>query len=189
MNFETSKSGHSFVRGESRAGADWPLLDQLRQRWKGKLVVKSVMSPADAVRIRDAGADSVYVSNHGGRQLNSAPAAISALPRIRAAVGVDYPLIFDSGVRSGEDVVKALTLGADFVMIGRPMMFAVGAEDARGLASLIDILAEEISVTLAQIGLRRVEEIDRTVLAGTGPPAGARIAATGSVFAEDKTEG
>ena len=169
MNFETAKDGRGFVRDESRGGADWSLLERLRSRWKGKLVIKGVLSPADAVRIRDAGADAIYVSNHGGRQLDSAPAAIHALPRIREAVGDDYPLIFDSGVRSGEDIVKALALGADFVMLGRPLMYAIGADGARGLSTLIGILAEEISVTLAQIGRRRVEDVDKSVLAG--PPS------------------
>ena len=159
-NFATEDGSDGFARGASRAGADWSFLDRLRQRWKGKLVVKGVLSAADAVRIRDAGADAVYVSNHGGRQLDSAPAAIQALPQIRQAVGDDFPLIFDSGLRTGEDIVKALALGADFVMLGRPIMYAIGADGTRGFASLVDILAEEISVTLAQIGLRRIEEID-----------------------------
>lgn len=159
--------GTGFVRQESRGGTDWAFLDRLRERWRGRLVVKGVLSPADALRIRDAGADAVYVSNHGGRQLDSAPAAIHALPQVRAAVGPDYPLIFDSGLRSGEDIVKALALGADFVMLGRPLLFAMGAEGARGLASIMEILSEEISVTLAQLGLRRVEEIGHHVLAAS----------------------
>lgn len=166
MNFEMENGGRGFVRGESRGGADWDFLDRLRKRWAGQLVIKGVLSPADAVRIRDAGADAVYVSNHGGRQLDGAPPAIEALSQIRAAVGGGYPLIFDSELRNGEDIVKALACGADFVMLGRPLMYAIGAEGARGLSTLIGILAEEISVTLAQTGLRRVEDIDGDVLAG-----------------------
>jgi isopentenyl diphosphate isomerase/L-lactate dehydrogenase-like FMN-dependent dehydrogenase len=170
VNFETAAGGQGFMRHASRGSTDWSLLDRLRSRWKGKLIVKGVLSPADAVRIRDAGADAVYVSNHGGRQLDSAPAAIQALPLIREAVGDDYLLIFDSGVRSGEDIVNALALGADFVMLGRPLMYAIGADGARGLSTLFDILAEEISVTLAQIGRRRVEDVDSSVL--LVPPSG-----------------
>jgi L-lactate dehydrogenase (cytochrome) len=166
MNFDTAEGGPGFVRGASRGSADWAFLDQLRKRWTGKLVVKGVLSPADAVRIKEAGADAVYVSNHGGRQLDSAPAAIHALPQVRAAVGADYPLIFDSGLRGGEDIVKALASGADFVMLGRAFLYAIGAEGARGLAALIDVLADEISVTLAQIGRRRIEDVDGAVLAG-----------------------
>ena len=169
-NFETTGNGRGFVRGESRGSTDWAFLAQLRKRWKGKLVIKGVLSPDDAIRIREAGADAVYVSNHGGRQLDSAPAAIHALPRIRQAVGDGYPLIFDSGLRCGEDIVKALALGADFVMLGRPLMYAIGAAGAPGLAKLFDILTEEISVTLAQLGRRQIEQIDSTVLAS--PPTG-----------------
>lgn len=164
-NAETGSRGRGFARDESRGRTDWDFLARLRARWRGKLVIKGVLSPADAVRMRDAGADAVYVSNHGGRQLDSAPPAIQALPRVRAAVGPDFPLIFDSGLRNGEDIVKALALGADFVMLGRPLLYAIGADGARGLSSLIDILAEEISMTLAQIGLRRIEEVDARVLA------------------------
>jgi tRNA-dihydrouridine synthase len=117
-----AENGVKFDRNGSRAGADWAFLDKLRDRWKGKLIVKGVTSADDAKRIRKCGADAVYVSNHGGRQLDSVPPAIDLLPLIRNAVGPDYPLIFDSGVRSGEDVVKALALGADFVMVGRPIL-------------------------------------------------------------------
>ena len=112
--------GKKFKRNEARGKVDWAFLDQLRERWKGKLIVKGVLGSEDALRIRDAGADGVYVSNHGGRQLDSAPPAIRQLPLIREAVGPDYPLLFDSGVRNGEAVIKALALGADFVFVGKP---------------------------------------------------------------------
>lgn len=164
VNFETESRPGGFSRDASRAGATWDFLRQLRQRWKGQLVVKGVLSAEDAVQIRDAGADAIYVSNHGGRQLDSAPPAILALPLIRASVGPDYPLIFDSGVRSGEDVVKALALGADFVMLGRPVLYAIGADGARGLTTLFDMFASDIDVTLAQIGLRTVPEVDGRAL-------------------------
>ena len=165
MNYETAKHGHGFVRDESRGRTDWAFLERLRARWKGKLVVKGVLNSDDAIRVMDTGADAIYVSNHGGRQLDSAPAAIRVLPAIRDAVGKDYSLIFDSGLRNGEGIVKALALGADFVMLGRPIMYALGADGARGLSTLIDILADEISVTIAQLGCRRVEDIDAGVLA------------------------
>lgn len=124
-NFDQHEDGRGFHRSASRGKVDWDFLDRLRERWKGKLVVKGVLSPTDALRIKAAGADAIYVSNHGGRQLDSAPAAIDALGPIRAAVGRDYPLLFDSGLRSGEDIVKALALGADFVMLGRPFLYDV----------------------------------------------------------------
>ncbi len=180
-NFEAEQDGKGFTRGESRGSTDWAFLDELRMRWTGKLVVKGVLSPDDAVRIRDAGADAVYVSDHGARQLDATPAAIHALPRIRAAVGPDYPLIFDSGLRSGEDIVKALALGADFVMLGRPLLYAIGADGARGLSTLVDVLADDISVTLAQIGLKRVEDIDSRVLVNAPAelPTGAELPTDG----------
>ena len=154
-----------FVRGVNRSGADWDFLSQLRKEWPGKLVVKGVMSSDDAARIREAGADGIYVSNHGGRQLDSAPSSISALPCIRKAVGPDYPLLFDSGVRSGEDIVKAYALGADFVLLGRPFLYALGADGEAGLKAVIRLLAEEVSLTMAQVGVTRISDIDPDVIA------------------------
>lgn len=169
MNFEAAEAG-SFIRDAGRGAATWDFLDRLRDKWRGRLIVKGVLSADDARRIARAGADAVYVSNHGGRQLDSAPPAIDALPAIRAALGRGYPLIFDSGVRGGEDVVKALASGADFVMLGRAWLYAIGAAGARGPDTLVDILSREINVTLAQIGRRRVVDVDDTVLKQT--PAG-----------------
>lgn len=166
MNFATSKVQKKFVRDDSRGGADWTFLDRLRARWKGKLVVKGVMSVDDAVRIRDAGADAVYVSNHGGRQLDSAPPAIEALPKIRTAVGPDFPLIFDSGVRSADDMVRALALGANFVMLGRPSLYALGADGHRGLATLMDTLEDDLKAVMAQIGVTSIAQINTSVLSG-----------------------
>ena len=164
MNFAADgEHGEKFVR-EAGRGADWAFLDQLRAHWRGKLIVKGVLSVHDALRIKQAGADAVYVSNHGGRQLDSAPPAIEMLPAIRAAVGIDYPLIFDSGARSGEDIVKALALGADFVMLGRPVLYAIGADGERGLAALLDVLVDEISTAMVQLGVRRAADLDSTVI-------------------------
>ena len=151
---------NGFIREETRGKVDWEFLQRLREIWMGKLVVKGVLAPQDAVRIKEVGADAIYVSNHGGRQLDSAPSAVSRLPLIREALGNDYPLIFDSGVRNGESVVKALALGADFVMLGRPFLFASGAYKERGVMRLIEILTYEVSLTLAQIGCRSVEELE-----------------------------
>lgn len=156
--------GAGFDRDGARAAADWGFLDRLRRAWHGHLIVKGVTSPEDARRIREAGADAVWVSNHGGRQLDSAPAASNVLPRIRAAVGPGYPLVFDSGIRSGEDVVKALALGADFVMLGRPLLFALGAAGRTGLNDLLDELTEHISVTMAQIGVCSLDQVSHRCL-------------------------
>ena len=158
-NFANVPGGKGFDRHASRAGANWAFLDELRRRWDGQLIVKGVLSPDDAQRIQAAGVDAIYVSNHGGRQLDSAPAAITALARVRAAVGPDFPLVFDSGVRSGEDILKALACGADLVMLGRPLLYALGADGARGLASLLDALVNELGVAMAQLGLAEVGDI------------------------------
>lgn len=164
-NNRRAESGSRFARGVNRSGADWEFLDRLRKEWSGCLVVKGVMDSEDAARIKEAGADGIYVSNHGGRQLDSAPSSISALPRVRAAVGPDYPLFFDSGVRSGEDIVKAYALGADFVFLGRPFLYALGADGEAGLKAIIRILSEEVSLTMAQIGASRISDIDPDVIA------------------------
>ncbi len=161
---EPANIGKKFDREASRAGADWDFLDRLRALWSGRLIVKGITSAADAKRVQAAGADAIYVSNHGGRQLDSAPAAIDCLPRIRQALGPDFPLVFDSGLRSGEDIVKALALGANFVMLGRPMLFALGADGARGLNALIQGLGEEISVAMAQIGLNDLHQLSPEVI-------------------------
>ena len=158
-NFGLADTGNQFDRNASRAGANWDFLEQLRARWKGKLIVKGVLNADDAVRIRNLGADAIYVSNHGGRQLDSAPSAISALLKIRQRLGPNYPLVFDSGVRSGEDIVRALACGANLVMLGRPMLFALGADGSRGLRDLVTALATEIRVTLAQLGLSDIQHV------------------------------
>jgi (S)-mandelate dehydrogenase len=149
-NFDMS--GYSFDRTESRAGANWDTLAKLRDMWPGNLVVKGVLDAEDAIMLRDAGVDAVQVSSHGARQLDSAPSPISVLPDIREAVGPDFPLFFDSGLRSGEDVVKAYDQGADFTFLGRILQFAIAAGGEEGLQRLWDVLRDETSITLAQIG-------------------------------------
>ncbi|MEQ8709482.1 MAG: alpha-hydroxy acid oxidase [Rhodospirillales bacterium] len=158
--------GMDFDRTKSRARADWDFLARVRDNWKGRMVLKGVTAPSDALMARDAGVDAVEVSNHGGRQLESAPAAIDALARIRSAVGDDYPLLFDSGLRGGEDIVKTFATGADFTMVGRVLLYALAAGGERGLNDFVDLLAEEISLTLAQLGATSMDQISREMLVG-----------------------
>ena len=165
MNYETSKSGNKFVRSESRGSTDWETLKRIRDAWTGKLVVKGVMSQEDSLKIKDEGADAIQVSNHGGRQLESATSAINALPLIREALGKEFPLIFDSGIRSGGDIVRALAFGADYVMIGRPLMYAIGADGAQGLRKIIEIIIGELSTTLGLVGLTDINEITSDIVA------------------------
>ena len=155
-----SYEGVKFDRYASRAGLNWELLSQLRDTWQGNLIVKGITSPSDAQRIVSYGVDAIYVSNHGGRQLDSVPAAIDLLPTIRDMVGVEFPIVFDSGIRGGEDVLKALALGANFVMLGRPVLHAIGADGKKGLTSLFDAISEDISVGLAQLGLKTIQQIN-----------------------------
>ena len=149
--------GYQFDRTESRAGADWDTFARMRDAWPGKLVVKGVLDVEDAVRLKKAGVDAIQVSSHGARQLESAPAPIAVLPSIREGVGPDFPLFFDSGVRSGEDVLKALHAGADFIFLGRILQFAIAAGGEDGLHALWDVLSNEMSIAMAQTGLTGLE--------------------------------
>ena len=154
----------SFDRDAKRGKVDWDFLDKLRGIWKNNLIIKGVLSADDAIRIKQAGADCIYVSNHGGRQLDSAPAAITQLPLIRKAVGPDFPLIFDSGIRNGEGVIKALAYGADFVMLGRSLLYGLGAGQERGLNRVIELIENEISLVMAQLGCADINKINQEVL-------------------------
>ena len=165
MNYVTSKSGDGiFKRKESRGTTDWDTLKRVRDKWKGKLIIKGVMSPDDAKQIKEAGADAIQVSNHGGRQLDSATAAINMLPLIRKSVGNDFPLIFDSGIRSGSDIVRALAFGADYAMIGRPVMYAMGADGRKGLRRIVEIIKEEASTTLGLVGLNDINDVTSNIV-------------------------
>ena len=144
--------GYEFERTESRAKANWDTLSKLRDMWPGKLVVKGVLDVEDSLALKVAGVDAIQVSSHGSRQLDSAPAPITALAEIRTALGRDFPLFYDTGLRSGEDIVKALGQGANFTFLGRTLLFAIAAAGEEGLGALWDILKSETSITLAQIG-------------------------------------
>jgi len=163
-NFDASTGTSGFDRTRSRAGADWEFYQRVRDRWSGKLVVKGVLSEEDAVTLVSSGVDAIQVSSHGGRQLDSAPLPFEALSAIRAAVGDDVPLFYDSGLRTGEDVCKAYANGANYVFLGRPWLFAMAAAGEPGLHQLCDVLTEEVSITLAQIGLDDINSIDSSIL-------------------------
>ncbi|MEO1138555.1 MAG: alpha-hydroxy acid oxidase [Pseudomonadota bacterium] len=148
--------GFEFDRTESRARADWSTLARLRDAWPGNLVVKGVLDVDDAVQLKTAGVDAIQVSSHGARQLESAPSPFAMLPEIRKAVGEEFPLFFDSGLRSGEDALKALSAGADFVFFGRILQFAIAAAKEPGLNRLWDVLTDEMSIAMAQTGMTTV---------------------------------
>lgn len=148
----------------ARDHLDWNHLALIRRRWTGKLVVKGILAPEDAMRVRDAGADGLIVSNHGGRQLDGAIAPLRALPAIVQALGPDYPVMIDSGFRRGGDVLMALTLGAKFVFVGRPFNYAGAVAGQAGIAHAIGILASEIARNMALLGVCRLEDVGPQML-------------------------
>jgi len=127
-------------------------LERIRGRWTGKLILKGLLTPEETMRARDIGIDAVVVSNHGGRQFDAAPTSVAVLPSIRKAVGPDYPLLADGGVRSALDVMRLLALGADFVLMGRAFIYAVAAGGTAGLDHLIGLLRTELRQNMQQIG-------------------------------------
>ena len=150
---------NSFNRNASRAGADWEFLKYLRDHWPNNLVIKGVLNTEDAKNMKGIGVDGIYVSSHGGRQLASAPHPIEMLPKIRRALGKDVHIFYDSGLRSGEDLVKAYALGANFAFMGRPWSMAYAANNRHGIDNYIKYLCKETSVAMAMIGRRNIEEI------------------------------
>ncbi len=140
-----------------RTSPDWDYLKELRQEWDGPLIVKGVAKAEDASRITNEGADAIWISNHAGRQFAGGPATISSLPAIRSAT--DLPIIFDSGIEAGLDILRAFALGANFVMMGRAFHYALGALGPKGPAHLLDILKEDLVSNMGQLGIRDLESV------------------------------
>lgn len=139
---------------------------QIRSLWPGKLLVKGVLAVEDAGEYLTLGADGLVVSNHGGRQLDAAPSPVQVLPHIRRAVGPDVPIVADSGARSGLDVARLLALGADFVLMGRPFLFALGALDSRGGEHVMSVLKAELEATMGQLGCPTLADLPRFLYNG-----------------------
>jgi L-lactate dehydrogenase (cytochrome) len=142
----------------SRDQLAWKHVELIRKRWRGKLVVKGLISPEDARLAREHGCDGVMVSNHGGRQLDYTVSALRTLPEIAAQKG-SMTVMMDGGIRRGTDVIKALALGADFVWIGRPFLYGAVVAGEAGVARAISLLHAEIDRDLALLGIRSLKEI------------------------------
>jgi L-lactate dehydrogenase (cytochrome) len=142
----------------------WADVEWVKQRWGGKLIIKGIMDPEDARLAVDSGADALIVSNHGGRQLDGAQSSIGALPAIVEAVGKQIEVHMDGGIRSGQDVIRALALGAKGVYIGRPFLYGLGAMGEAGVTKCLEIIRNELDLTMAFCGLRDVQHVDRNIL-------------------------
>lgn len=146
------------------ASLSWKDVGWIRGLWPGKLVLKGVLDVEDAKKAADFGADAIVVSNHGGRQLDGAPSTIAALPRIAESVGDRIEVLFDGGIRSGQDVLKALALGARGCLIGRAFLYGLAAMGEAGVAKALSLIAEELRVSMALTGVRSIDEIGRDIL-------------------------
>ncbi|MGH8183893.1 MAG: alpha-hydroxy acid oxidase [Rhodanobacteraceae bacterium] len=145
-------------------GLNWGDVEWIKNRWGGKLILKGVLDPDDARRAVECGADAVVVSNHGGRQLDGAPSSISVLPEIVSRIGGDCEVWMDGGVRSGQDVFKAIALGARGVMIGRAFVYGLGALGGAGVSTTLELIRRELDLTMVLCGVRTIAEINRKVL-------------------------
>jgi L-lactate dehydrogenase (cytochrome) len=148
-----------FIRRESGGAFTWDEIALYRDVWKGPLIVKGVLHPADARRALEIGVDGLFVTNHGGRQIDALPAAIDALPRIAQEVGDRATLIFDSGVRSGTDVARALALGAHAAFAGKAFLWSLGALGAEGPPHFINMLREDLRAAMGQLGCFTIADL------------------------------
>ena len=153
-----------WTAGQFDSTLNWKDVEWIASLWPGKLILKGILDVEDARTAAKTGAAAIVVSNHGGRQLDGAPSSISALPPIVEAVGSSLEVLFDGGVRSGQDVMRALALGARACLSGRAFVYGLGAGGQAGVTRAIEIIRNELDVTMALTGVNSVKEIDRSVL-------------------------
>ena len=151
-------------RNKPRGAADWEFLKNLRELWRGKLIIKGILNPKDALKLERLGVDAIYVSGHGSRQFDSCPIPIHQLSKIRRSLKKSTFLIYDTGIRNGEDILKALCLGADFVMVGKHALFSIAAEGFEGLVQMTNNLKKEIEIAMAQMGTFDVNQLGSNYL-------------------------
>jgi L-lactate dehydrogenase (cytochrome) len=155
----------TWINSQFDTTLNWKDIDWIRSIWPGKLILKGILDVEDAEIAAKTGAQALVVSNHGGRQLDGAPSSIEVLPEIVDAVGSQIEVIFDGGIRSGMDVMRALAMGAKSCMIGRAYAYGLGAAGEGGVAKALDILAKELTTTMGLCGVNNIAEIDERVLA------------------------
>jgi L-lactate dehydrogenase (cytochrome) len=161
---ENLTSYMDWINSQFDQALSWDDVAWIRERWPGKLIVKGILDVEDAREAVKAGADAIVVSNHGGRQLDGAASSISILPRIADAVGPETEILFDGGIRSGQDVFRALALGARGCLLGRAYLYGVCAAGEEGVTKALEIIAKELDVTMALAGLRTIADIGKTSL-------------------------
>ena len=142
----------------------WNDVAWIKEAWDGPLIIKGIMTPEDARLALESGADAIVVSNHGGRQLDGAPATVEVLPEIRDSLGNELEVWIDGGIRSGQDVLRVLALGADAAMIGRPYIYGLGALGEKGVIKALEIIRAELDLSMAFCGRTSVEAIDASIL-------------------------
>lgn len=153
-----------WTAGQFDPTLSWDDVRELRRLWDGKVIIKGVMDVEDARKAVDVGADAIIVSNHGGRQLDGAPSSIAALPRIADAVGARCEIWMDGGIRSGQDVLRAMALGAHGTMIGRAFLYGLAAGGRAGVRQVLDIMQKELDLTMAFCGRRHLDAVDSDIL-------------------------
>jgi L-lactate dehydrogenase (cytochrome) len=159
--YKTMMSVDAYTRHAFRGNLSWEYVKEVRDIWEGPVILKGLLHPDDALQAVAVGCDGVVVSNHGGRQFDGAPASIEALPDIVSAVKGKTAILFDSGVRTGLDIMRALVLGADFVLLGRAFMYGVGALGEDGGAHVTEILLEELKNNMGQLGVANIQELKK----------------------------
>ncbi len=154
----------AFVESQFDPSATWKDIAWLRSHWSGNIIIKGIMNSDDAKAAVDSGADGIVVSNHGGRQLDGVSSTIDKLSSIASSVGNQTKILLDGGIHNGVDVVKAIALGADSVLIGRSWVYAMAAQGEAGINKLLSLYQQEIAATMGLIGVNNIEDIDRNVI-------------------------
>ncbi|MBM7066435.1 alpha-hydroxy acid oxidase [Actibacterium sp. 188UL27-1] len=163
-NVKDPSSLHAWTAEQFDPALDWNKVAKLMEKWDGKVILKGILDAEDARMAAKLGADAIVVSNHGGRQLDGALSSIRALPSIMDAVGDQVEVLLDSGIRSGQDVLKAMAMGAKGTMIGRAYIHGLGAMGQKGVTAALETIRKELDITMALCGRRHVEDLDHDIL-------------------------